>query len=233
MVTTLNPNPWVLLESGPGDYALNMGLDEALLEAMPRLERPILRFYGWTQPAVSFGYFQHHAEVERLTHLRPIVRRPTAGGIVPHDADWTYSLVVPPSHQWYSLAAKDSYRRMHEWIQAAYAKLEIGTIIAPAARKVQAGQCFLGYEESDLLWQGKKIAGAAQRRRRDGLLIQGSIQPPTLGIARAVWQRAMCETGSAAFGIRWLEFEPDELITERAQLLARQKYSQDAYNLRR
>jgi lipoyl(octanoyl) transferase len=229
----MNTTSWALLDSGPGDYAFNMGLDEALLEAMPRLARPILRFYAWTQPAASFGYFQRYTEVERLTHLRPLVRRPTAGGIVPHDADWTYSLVFPPSHPWYSLTARDSYRRMHQWIQAAFARLNVSAALAPAARKVQAGQCFIGYEEHDLLWRDRKIAGAAQRRRRDGLLIQGSVQPPSLEPARADWQRAMCEAAQSTFGVSWLELEPDELVKERAQSLAQQKYSQDAYNLLR
>ena len=49
---------WFLLNSGPCDAAFNMALDEALLEAMPRLQKPVLRFYGWTEPAATFGYFQ-------------------------------------------------------------------------------------------------------------------------------------------------------------------------------
>ena len=105
------------MESGLGTPAFNMALDEALLEAMPRLGWPLLRFYGWTEPAASFGYFQKYAQVEQLTALRPLVRRPTGGGIVPHDADWTYSLVFPPGHEWYRLAATDTYCRVHLWIQ--------------------------------------------------------------------------------------------------------------------
>ena len=112
-----------------------MALDEALLEAMPRLNRPVLRFYGWTEPAASFGYFQKYGEVERLTHLRPLVRRPTGGGIVPHDADWTYSLAFPASHGWYRLKAAESYRRVHLWLQAAFALLATATEVAPSARK--------------------------------------------------------------------------------------------------
>ena len=50
-----------------------MALDEALLEAMPQLGAPVLRFYGWTEPAASFGYFQKYAEVERATLLRPLM----------------------------------------------------------------------------------------------------------------------------------------------------------------
>ena len=76
----VQPQSWFLLQSGPCPAAFNMALDDALLDAMPRLGKPVLRFYGWTEPAASFGYFQLSAEVERGTLLRPLVRRPTGGG---------------------------------------------------------------------------------------------------------------------------------------------------------
>ena len=54
---------WLLLQSGPGEAAFNMALDEALLAAAPRLGLPVLRCYSWTEPAASFGYFQKFVEV--------------------------------------------------------------------------------------------------------------------------------------------------------------------------
>src|SRR6516225_9123517 len=120
----------LVLRSGAGDPALNIALDEALLEAAVRLNGPILRFYGWTEPAASFGYFQHYSDVERLTLLRPLVRRPTGGGIVPHDRDWTYSAVFPPSHPWYGFSAVQSYRQIHEWIRRAFGVLQVPTELA-------------------------------------------------------------------------------------------------------
>jgi len=223
---------WLLLQSGPCEPTFNMALDEALLEAMPRLGKPVLRFYGWTESAASFGYFQRFAEVERETLLRPLVRRPTGGGIVPHDADWTYSLAFPTAHEWYSLRAETSYRRVHEWIQTAFKHLEIPTELATCCRKVAPGQCFAGYEKSDVLWCGKKIAGAAQRRTRAGLLIQGSVQPP-LSVAKIDWQQAMCDVAVRDFGARWSEFELDTLLREQAERLTLEKYSQRAYNQKR
>jgi lipoate-protein ligase A len=230
--------PWLLLQSGPRNPAFNMALDEALLEAVSRLGRPVMRFYGWTEPAATFGYFQKYAGVERATLLRPLIRRPTGGGIVPHDADWTYSLAFPPGHEWHSLKAGESYRRVHEWIQSAFAKLEVATTLAPDAHKTGPGQCFDGYEKFDLLWQGRKIAGAAQRRNKLGLLIQGSVQPSTLrsrttaedgppiSLARSNWQKAMCAVGKGEFGVEWLEFEPDNTLRSRAAYLVRHKYLQ-------
>jgi lipoyl(octanoyl) transferase len=210
-----------------------MALDEALLEAMPRLGAPCLRFYGWTEPAASFGYFQKYDEVERLTALRPLVRRPTAGGLVPHDADWTYSAVFPSAHEWYELAAIESYRRIHAWIQSAFAALDVPTELAPCCHKAGPGQCFVGCEQFDLLWHGRKIAGAAQRRRRDGLLIQGSVQPPSLSLSRDAWQRAMCAAAETAFGIGWVRLTPDAGLAARVAELVTQKYSQRAFNRKR
>src|SRR5258705_9269822 len=164
-----------------------MATDEVLLESIAGLGHPVLRFYGWNEPAASFGYSQRYAEVARLTSLRPLVRRPTGGGLVPHDADWTYTLIFPPSAAWYSLKATESYQRVHSWVQAAFQKINVPTELAPCSRKEVAGQCFVGAEEFDVLWKGRKIAGGAQRRSRHGLLIQGSVQPP-IGSVREKWE---------------------------------------------
>jgi len=230
----LAPAPiWLLLQSGPCPSAFNMALDEALLEAMPRLGQPVLRFYGWVELAATFGYFQKFTEVEQATALRLLIRRPTGGGIVPHDADWTYSLVFPAGHVWHSLRAEESYAQAHEWVRAAFARLGVHAELAPCCRKAAPGQCFAGHEKSDVLWQGRKIAGAAQRRTRSGLLIQGSVQPPPLKLAKVDWQQAMCDVAVREFGVRWAEFELDTALRERAEELSREKYAQSAYNRRR
>jgi lipoate-protein ligase A len=209
-----------------------MALDEALLEAMPRIDRPVLRFYEWSEPAASFGYFQKFAEVSGLTPLRPLVRRPTGGGLVPHQADWTYSLAFFTNHEWYGLAATESYRRVHAWLQESFTLLGVTTELAREPSKEFHGQCFVGYEKSDLLWRGRKIGGAAQRRRRDGLLIQGSVQPPP-GPRRSDWQMSMVEVGRKNYGIDWAEFKPDALLQKRVEELANNKYGERAFNQKR
>ncbi len=203
---------WFILNSGPGEPERNMTLDKALLQAMPKLKAPVLRFYSWTLPAASFGYFQKIEVVEKLTPLRPLVRRPTGGGIVPHEADWTYSLVFPAGHEWYKTRATESYRRVHAWLHAAFAALGVETELAPCAVKTGPGQCFAGYEKSDLLWHGRKIAGAAQRRTREGLLIQGSVQPPALDFSRAAWENAMCSVRTNENGVQWNRLDAGRLI---------------------
>jgi lipoate-protein ligase A len=232
-VNPVKPDNFLLLESGSGDPAFNMALDEALLESAPSLGHPVLRLYGWTEPAASFGYFQKIAEVEQMTPLRPLVRRPTGGGLVPHQADWTYSLAVPPQHPWYRLRAEASYERVHRWLQGAFAWLGVETEVAPCARKERPGQCFVGYEKSDLLWLGRKIAGAAQRRTRAGLLVQGSVQPPPPGVTQADWQTALRTVAADSWGVRWDTFQLPKGLAARAQFLAERKYSQTSHTRRR
>jgi hypothetical protein len=139
---------------------------------------------------------------------------------------------LPTIHEWYSLKAIESYRRVHEWIQRAFAQLNVATELAPCCKKTSPGQCFAGHEKSDLLWHGRKIAGAAQRRTRDGLLIQGSVQPPPIALARADWQSAMCAVARLEWRSEAIEFVPDSLLVLRTDELT-QKYAGAAYNQKR
>lgn len=224
---------WLLLRSGPGDPAWNMALDHALLEAAPRLGRPVLRFYGWTVPAATFGYTQRYAEAERLTPLRPLIRRPTGGGVVPHEADWTYTLVFPPDHPWYALRARESYRRLHVWLQAAFARVGVSTQLAVEPARGAPTHCFQRAEQFDVLRDGGgKVAGAAQRRTRSGLLIQGSVQPPA-GAERGAWEAALCWHATEAWRVCWRPFAPGAALWARAETLARDKYRLDTHNWRR
>lgn len=219
---------WHHLDTGPGESAWNMALDEALMLASAEIATPILRFYSWREPAATFGYFQHYSEIAAWTPLRPLIRRPTGGGLVPHDADWTYSVIIPPSHLWYELRAADSYLQLHRWVAAALRAANIPAELAPAASKEIPGQCFAGAEQHDILLNKRKIAGAAQRRAREGLLIQGSIQSLPLGADRNLWQKQML-----ANPVLWKELHLTEALRAQANDLAAKKYSQTSYNERR
>ncbi len=210
-----------------------MALDETLLETVSGQGRPVLRFYSWTEPAATFGYFQKFAEIERTTLLRPLIRRPTGGGLVPHDADWTYSVVIPPGHPWYALNAVASYRRVHEWVRTAFTRLGVTTELAACCRKSTPGQCFIGWEQFDVLWQGRKIAGAAQRRNKLGLLIQGSVQLPPLSLSRTAWETAMSEAATESWHTTWESLTSAAKLQEQATALMATKYSQASYNERR
>ena len=182
---------WRVLDTGPGEPAWNMALDEALLEHGSLDPRAVLRFYAWDRPAATFGYLQRYQVISELTALRPLIRRCTGGGLVSHSADWTYSVTAPAGHPWYRLKAVASYCRLHEWLCAAFRRVGVVTELAAVTDPVGPGQCFIGSEEADLLLQGRKLAGAAQRRNRHGLLIQGSVQPPPPEVPVEAWRAAM------------------------------------------
>lgn len=219
------PDPWLCLVDRPNPGAFNMAMDEALLEVAPTLGQPLLRFYEWSEPAATFGYSQSCAEVARLTPLRPLIRRPTGGGLVPHDHDYTYTVVVPPVHDWYRLRARESYRRVHDWLRRAFDRLGWRTDLAATAHTGAPGQCFARAEQFDVLRDGAKIAGAAQRRTRSGLLIQGSIQPPPGAPARRAWQEAMRQAAEEDWSVRWSPFAVSAALRRRAEQLAAEKYS--------
>jgi lipoyl(octanoyl) transferase len=224
---------WCLLRTGLGAPSWNMALDEALLENASGIGHPILRLYGWNVPAATFGYFQKHVEVASWTPLRPLIRRPTGGGLVPHDCDWTYSLIFPPADPWYKLRAEESYRRAHDWISESFRSLKVDAALSDSCEKSAPGRCFIGAEKFDVLAAGKKIAGAAQKRNKLGLLIQGSIQPPGPASDRAKWEDAFLHVGTARFAIQWRELKLPKQVIARAAELDAAKYSTDAYNQRR
>ena len=213
---------WLRLNSGPGEPAYNMALDEALLENAATLGRPVLRFYDWTEPCATFGYSQKIAQIEAATNLRPLIRRCTGGGLVPHDDDWTYSLIFPPDHEWASVSATESYRRTHALLQSAFQRIGIETTLADCCRRPKPGECFEGHELHDLLWNGKKIAGAAQRRNRFGLLIQGSVKTEN-DWSMEKWRTCLSQ------GFTHLKGTPNA----RASEIAETKYSKIEYNQKR
>jgi lipoate-protein ligase A len=224
---------WNVLESGLGAAALNMALDEALLETARDRGVPTLRLYGWREPAATFGYSQRWAVVKDLTPLRPLIRRPTGGGVVPHDHDWTYSVVIPPGHAWHALRARESYRRVHQWVCGALELLGVQAALANAPIPLGPGACFEGAEEGDVLAEQRKVAGAAQRRNRFGLLIQGSVQPPSGCGDREAFHQALWQAGEERLGCEWRRMKVTPSLAAVAERLVAGKYGLAAFHQQR
>ena len=153
------------------DGATQMALDEVMLRLA---DRPVMRIYRWTQREVTFGYPQRCEEALALAGSRPITRRCTGGGMVEHGEDVTIALAVPAAHPFSRLAPAETYRQIHEAIREALR----GDNLRLAGKADCAGgpACFASPAPSDVLLGGRKIAGGAQRRSRDGFLYQGSVQ---------------------------------------------------------
>lgn len=178
-----------ILPTRSGGAAENMALDFLLLQRYPHAGAPRFRHYGWRAPSFTFGYSQKIAFVRE--QLPPgetfdLCRRPTGGGVVDHRDDWTFSLVIPRGHPLEDVRATQSYREVHECLAAALQRQGV-----PAVTKKQLdpphpagplgpGVCFQRAELYDVIYEptGGKIAGAAQKRNKHGLLFQGSLWRP-------------------------------------------------------
>jgi lipoyl(octanoyl) transferase len=94
---------------------------------------------------------------------------------VPHGDDITYSLMVPRAHPFAMLGPLESYRVIHAALAAALGSASLATRADPKI----SDACFENAVQYDVVVAGRKVAGAAQRRSKAGLLHQGSIQPVT------------------------------------------------------
>ena len=199
--------------------ALNMAIDEALLEIATE---PSIRFYRWDQPALSFGYFGRFADVANHASERDIVRRWTGGGIVFHGDDLTYSIVIPANDSVFAESSMSIYEGIHRAVSnALLSNGENAQLVADKSPSISES-CFASPVRADVLVNGRKVAGAAQRRTRRGLLQQGSIQQ--VDLAEDFVQRFACEL-SANRNRRTID---DDLL-KRAREIASQKYGSEVW----
>ncbi len=190
--------------------AENMALDFLLLQRHPGSDAARFRHYAWRAPAFTFGYSQKIASVRgRLPpdEAFDLCRRPTGGGVVDHRDDWTYTLVIPRGHPLEEARAVQSYRAVHDCLAAALRLQGVGAGLKTAVQGgplpggAPIGVCFDNAELFDVVDErtGLKIAGAAQKRNKHGLLFQGSIWRPSTGSGRVDWEKFHDDFAATAF----------------------------------
>ena len=230
----------------PRSAAMNMALDEVLWQSAGK---PLLRFYEWDHPALSFGYFGLYTDVAPYGGDQEIVRRCTGGGIVFHGNDLTYALIIPSNDRRPESSPMTIYGLVHEAIQRALYESGIRAMLVAkddgrrfaernptlaskndanhgARNATSTDACFANPVSYDVMVNEQKIAGAAQRRSRRGLLQQGSIQNVKLPAGfRERFIAELCEQPNI------IEIAPG--LLKQAQLLADTKYGSDAWLHRR
>lgn len=163
-----------------------MAVDEALLSCFdPENSAPLLRLYGWSPPALSLGRFQDTGAVLDLDRCRadnlPVVRRITGGGVIYHADELTYSIVCAPHHLPRAATVKESFRILTAFLLQFYRDLgldagyAIDSCCDPSNLGERTAFCFAGKESLDILVDGRKIGGNAQRRLRNAIFQHGSI----------------------------------------------------------
>jgi lipoate-protein ligase A len=168
-----------LLWDPPASGAWNMAVDEVLLERAAEGDCDTFRVYGWSEPTLSLGYFQSLADrsQHQASENCPAVRRLSGGGAILHDREWTYSLALSRANRW-SRAAPELYAAVHEAAIAALETQHVEAKLCGPARDVATEAPFLCFQrraEGDVLLDGAKVLGSAQRRRQGAVLQHGSL----------------------------------------------------------
>tara|TARA_R110000868_G_scaffold411788_2_gene710925 strand:- start:140812 stop:141513 length:702 start_codon:yes stop_codon:yes gene_type:complete len=155
-----------------------MAIDETLLESAANQQRCTLRWYQWNQPTISLGYFQKN-EAEDSAEIwkdLPRVRRLSGGGAILHHHELTYSFALPGSHP-LAKTPPELYVAIHQPIIDVLAAhgLQVQFRGVSFRSKSEPFLCFGRGDERDLVYQGQKILGSAQRRRRGAIVQHGSL----------------------------------------------------------
>jgi len=193
------PHEWC---EGDVHLALNRWF---LTQALPV---PLFRFYSWAKPCFSYGYFQKMPEIHDGF---PTYRRMTGGGVVLHDQDLSFMLVYPraSSIPW---SVRRSYEAIHQVIQEAL--LHFGISTERCNTEAQGMFCFQHPTIGDLLRNGEKVVGGAQRRMGNHLLHEGTLDLSKLNIPRMelmdVIRDCICKKFECTF-------ENDLRLTEKAR----------------
>lgn len=232
-----------------------MAFDEALLEAALADGVGTVRWYRWSRPTVSLGYFQQFAAVPEAYQSAglDVVRRLSGGGAILHDRELTYSLSLPPLHS-HSANPHELYVAVHAEIAQVLSRFGFTAAprgsagsAEPSPPGDEAFLCFGRGDPCDLLLSGWKILGSAQRRRRGAVLQHGSLlleasphaanHPGLFELApRAVDLESLAAALAEALRVLFsaAPIEPGALdgVVHGARALERARYGSPAWNQR-
>lgn len=187
--TSSQPVPhaiWRLLITPPLDGATNMAIDEAILYALAEGHgTPTIRFFQWEPPCLSLGYNQHWDEINEAACRKrgyTWTRRATGGKAILHTDEATYSLIIPQDDPRIQGGIVASYRVLSFGLLRGLEKLGLQTAQASkdevlAQRRAAKGGpvCFDTPSRYEITWQGKKLIGSAQLRRKKIVLQHGTL----------------------------------------------------------
>ena len=188
---------WRLIKDSYHTGFMNMAIDEAIMIAHRKgLVPPTIRFYQWSPPAVSLGYFQ---DLEKEINIDAcqgmgidIVRRPTGGKAVLHDKELTYSFIIREDHPLVNDSILETYKKISGGIIRGLSYLGIKAVLVPLREKLNNALssnenkseihhsdiksiCFSVPSQYEVQVEGKKIVGSAQVRKKEIVLQHGSL----------------------------------------------------------
>jgi len=177
---------WTIIDTGVSSAERNMEIDGELLEGLVNETSPILHLYSWDAPSATYGHFIDPYTFLNVETVRKrgldLARRPTGGGIIFHTTDFAFSLLVPATHSEYSINTLDNYAFVNALVIAIVRRFMNQTHLCtllpeeplplhPHSRNF----CMAKPTKFDVMLDGRKVGGGAQRRTKHGYLHQGSI----------------------------------------------------------
>jgi lipoate-protein ligase A len=245
-----------LILDPPAIGSWNMAVDEVLLERAAEGAGPCLRFYAWSEPTLSLGYFQPMGQ--RIDHEEsravPIVRRGTGGGAILHDHEITYSWTCPDNDR-STETSRQLYLAFHETARELLRShgIEAELFVPETLTASPSGQqepflCFQRRADGDLVVGEHKILGSAQRRQRGALLQHGSFLLKTscrapqlvglenlsgLALDSLQWIAAWCRALTDRLGMGFSLSELDTKEHWRAGLLEAEKFRAERWTAKR
>lgn len=155
-----------------------MAIDDALLSNYQDNNSAILRLYTWKKNSLTIGVSQNFSNYTFIENPNEIgAKRITGGGILFHGHDLSYSLVIP-TEILKNFSIKQSYENICSFILKFYKYLGLNVCYAKDDENIQLSKseyCQVGFEAYDILVNGKKIGGNAQRRTKKAIFQHGSI----------------------------------------------------------
>lgn len=175
-----------VLDTGIATAGENMSRDAQLLRDLTLSSPPILHLYDWQSSAFTYGHFVNPTDYLCPEGIKKWgfdhARRPTGGGILLHTCDLAFSLLVPASHPSFSLNTLANYAYINHIVLRAIKRFRQDrgpmSLLAEAPKPSDSSSqkfCMAHPTRYDIMLEGRKVGGAAQRRTRDGLLHQASI----------------------------------------------------------
>lgn len=170
---------WHIIDTGKNSAQKNMLIDAELLHSLK--EDALLHLYDWDKDSATYGYFIRPPDFFNFNYVENIgldlARRPTGGGIVFHVADYAFSVLVPKTHRCFSLNPLENYYFINSLVgKVIYEFSGKHVDLLPFENKEVKGDfCMAKPTKYDIMLEGKKVGGAAQRKTKEGFLHQGSI----------------------------------------------------------
>ncbi|MBN1982157.1 MAG: hypothetical protein JW795_11540 [Chitinivibrionales bacterium] len=167
----------------------NMAADLFLMQRCSLLsgdDEVTLRVYSWQPATISLGYMQSPQQVLNGAKLAETgfawIRRPTGGRAVFHCNDITYSIVVPQGLEaMMGATIAQTYQVISTCLIASFEHLGIKCTTHDSAYDTQSARkevkmpCFLAPNRNEIMADGKKLVGSAQKRSQNAVLQHGSI----------------------------------------------------------